>query len=148
MSEKDGRESLPHSPSGWEDDTFAHRRARLTRRTRQIATVGVALAGFVVGLAAGDAASTMYVQVPAWLRAVVFTLIVVAGGCLGAAYIRFEDEVNRIAVQIDRGAVKGEDPIGAGWPESAERLWLFALISTIMAPLAFLVAAWWASIAP
>jgi hypothetical protein len=112
-----------------------------------ISTVGLALAGFVVVLAAGDAASAMYGQVPSWWRAVVFTLIVLAGAFLAAAYIRFEDEVHRISLKIDRAVAEAADPIEDDWPEAAERLWLVALIFTVLAPAAFLVATWYASFA-
>ena len=147
MTEDEANGAVPPARADWRHDTFAQRQERLTRRTRHISLVGLSLAGFVIGLAASDTASAVYSQVPSWLRATVLTLIVVAGATLGSAYIRFDDRVHQIATSIERGTAGATDRIHDEWPEAAERLWLIALISTVLGPLMFLVAAWWATFA-
>jgi hypothetical protein len=85
----------------WRQDTHATRLARLERRSRQVVADGAALTAFVVAVAAGDAANGIYSEVPGWLRAMIFTLVVAAGASLAFAYIRFEEETERIEQAIE-----------------------------------------------
>jgi hypothetical protein len=144
-------EDVPRGPprlspaDSWRDDTYEQRSERLVRRTRLVSTVGIALGGFVVVLAAGDSAASMYGEVPRWARAVVFTLIVLAGAFLGAAYIRYEEAGHLISVEMKRGLAKPDDPIGETWPDRADHLWYIALVFTTLTPVAFIATAWWAA---
>lgn len=134
-------------PLDWTQDTFEQRRDRIRRRVRQVVAVGVALTAFVVALAASDPAALIYQRTPFWFSSFIFTLIVFAGVALGAAYVRYEEEASNMELAIERRPrpSTGQGP-GKRWPESAERFWRAALLLTIMAPIAFLVASWWASI--
>ncbi|HXW46153.1 MAG TPA: hypothetical protein VEL03_15305 [Streptosporangiaceae bacterium] len=132
-------------PSDWEQDTFEQRRDRLQRRVRQVVAVGVTLTAFVLALAASAAAGLVYQRVPFWVASMVFTIIVLAGASLGQAYIRYENEVSTLERAIAQNPAPTQRP-GERWPESADRFWNAALLLTVLAPLAFLVASWWAAI--
>ena len=69
--------------SSWHEDTYAMRLGRLKRRNRQLIAVGAGLTAFVVAVAASAAADSIYDEVPGWLRASIFTLVVAAAGGLG-----------------------------------------------------------------
>ena len=88
----------------WREDTYATRLARLRRRRNEVVAVGAGLTGFVVAVAAGAVAAGIYSDVPSWVRATIFTLVVAAGAGLGLAWIRFEEETDRIARAIDFNA--------------------------------------------
>lgn len=133
-------------PPDWREDTYETRLARLERRNRQVVTVGAALTAFVITLAAGDSANGIYGQVPGWLRATIFTLVVAAGAGLGSAYIRYEDEATSIKWEITHRADLKTAPIGQDrWPRHADTFWIGALVCTTLAPVTFLTAAWWAA---
>jgi hypothetical protein len=139
-----GDRFLDRLPS-WREDTYATRLARLHRRNRQVVAVGVALTAFVVALAAGDSANGIYGQVPGWLRATIFTLVVAAGAGLALAYIRYEEEATLIERAIAQDSDQKTVRIGDRWPKFADAFWIGALVCTTLAPLAFLTAAWWAA---
>jgi len=132
-------------PSDWKQDTFEQRLDRLQRRVRQVVAVGVTLTAFVLALAASDVAGLVYQRIPFWVSSTVFTIIVFAGASLGQAYIRYENEVSTLDRAIARHPAPGQLP-GERWPESADRFWKAALLLTVLAPIAFLVASWWAAI--
>lgn len=129
----------------WREDTYATRLARLDRRNRQVVAVGVALTAFVVALAAGDSANGMYEQVPPWLRATIFTLVVSGGAGLALAYMRYEEEATLVKRAVAHRGELATAPIGDRWPQRADAFWTGALVCTTLAPLAFLIAAWWAA---
>jgi hypothetical protein len=138
----DGSRRLP----SWREDTYATRLARLQRRSRQVVAVGVALTAFVVAVAAGDAANGIYSEVPGWLRAMIFTLVVAAGAGLAFAYLRFEEETERIEEAIEHRADMAAARIGDRRPpRHADAFWIGALVCTGLAPVAFVTAAWWAA---
>ena len=141
----DGAEHARDGRWSWKEDTYATRLARLERLKRQVIAVGAGLTAFVVALAAGAAADSIYDEVPGWLRASIFTLVVSAAGGLALAWIRFEEEIDRIEEAMtgrpDLAAVR----IGGDRPHQANVFWIVALTCTGLAPLTFLVAAWWAA---
>ena len=96
-------------------------------------------------LAAGAAAASIYDEVPGWLRASIFTLVVAAAGALSVAWILIEEEIQRVAEAIasrpDLAAVR----IGGERPHRAYAFWFAGVACTALAPLTFLVAAWWAA---
>lgn len=128
-------------------DTYATRLSRLKQRRRDILAVGAALTAFVVAVAAGAAAAGIYNDVPAWLRATIFTLIVIAGSGLAFAWMRFQDESERIEQAIAYRGDLATTPIGTRrLPRHADAFWILGLVCTGLAPLAFLTAAWWAAL--
>ena len=129
----------------WNEDTYATRLARLERLNRQVIAVGAGLTAFVVALAAGAAANSIYQEVPDWLRASIFTLVVSAAGGLALAWIRFEEEIDRIEEAITARPELAGVRIGGDRPHQANVFWIVALTCTGLAPLTFLAAAWWAA---
>ena len=129
----------------WREDTFATRLARLKRRNRQVLAVGAGLTAFVVAVAAGGAAAGIYGEVPGWLRASIFTLVVVAAAALSLAWIRIEEDIQRIAEAIEGRPDLAAVRIGGDRPHQAYAFWIVGVTCTALAPLMFLVAAWWAA---
>ena len=127
----------------WREDNYQQRLARLHRRSQLVIQVGVALATFLVVVASGDAAAGVYEDAPKWLRAVVFTLLVIAGGSLAFAYIRYEWTATKIQRGSDAEIVRLTDSAGDYWPYGADRGYYIALVFTIAAPVVFMVAVWW-----
>ena len=75
----------------------------------------------------------------------IFTLIVAAGAGLAFAYIRFQEESERIEEAIEYRADLATARIGdLRPPKHADAFWIGGLVCTALAPLAFLTAAWWA----
>ena len=143
---RDGGDQSLDRVSSWREDTYATRLARLERRSRQVIAVGAALTAFVVAVAAGDAANGIYGDVPGWVRAMIFTLVVAAGAGLAFAYIRFEEESERIEEAIEHRADLAAARIGDRRPPRyADAFWFAGLACTALATLAFLAAAWWAA---
>jgi hypothetical protein len=100
----------------------------------------------VVAVAAGDAANGIYSEVPGWLRAMIFTLVVAAGAGLAFAYLRFEEETERIEEAIEHRADMAAARIGDRRPpRHADAFWTGGLVCTGLAPVAFVTAAWWAA---
>ena len=140
-----GDQSLAHPPS-WPEDTYATRLARLKRRSRQVVAVGAALTAFVVAVVAGAAANGIYEEVPGWIRAMILTLVVAAGTGLAFAWIRFEEESDRIEGAIEHRADLAAARIGDRQPpRDADAFWFGGLACTALATLAFLTAAWLAA---
>ena len=142
----EGDDPRDRADQSWREDTYATRLARLKRRSRQVVAVGVALTAFVVAVAVGDAANGIYSEVPGWLRAMIFTLVVAAGAGLAFAYLRFEEETERIEEAIEHRADMAAARIGDRRPpRHADAFWIGALVCTGLAPVAFVTAAWWAA---
>jgi hypothetical protein len=102
--------------SSWHEDTYAMRLGRLKRRNRQLIAVGAGLTAFVVAVAASAAADSIYDEVPGWLRASIFTLVVAAAGGLSVAWIRFQEEIEGIEDAIAGRPDLATERIGGGAP--------------------------------
>ena len=132
--------------TSWREDTYATRLSRLNQRRRDVLAVGAALTAFVVAVAAGAAAAGIYSDVPGWLRAMIFTFIIVAGSGLAFAWMRFQEESERIEQAIEHRGDLADTRIGNRRPpRHADAFWVVGLVCTGLAPLAFLTAAWWAA---
>jgi len=132
--------------SSWRTDTYATRLTRLERRNRQVVAVGAGLTAFVVAVAAGPVANGIYDEGPGWLRAMILTLLVAAGANLALAYIRFEEETERIEEAIEHDAdLEGASIGDRRPPRHADLFWAGGMVCTALAPLAFLTAAWLAA---
>ncbi len=133
--------------TSWREDTYATRLSRLKRRRRDVLAVGAALTAFVVAVAAGGAAAGIYNEVPGWLRAMIFTFIIIAGSGLAFAWMRFQEESERIEEAIEHRGDLATTRIGNRRPpRHADAFWIVGLVCTGLAPLAFLTAAWWAAL--
>ena len=142
----DGDHALDRLTS-WREDTYATRLSRLKQRRRDVLAVGAALTAFVVAVAAGAAAAGIYNDVPGWLRALVFTFVILAGSGLAVAWMRFQEESERIEEAIEHHGDLATTRIGdRRLPRHADAFWIFGLVCTGLAPLAFLTAAWWAAL--
>ncbi|GAA1812479.1 hypothetical protein GCM10009749_22140 [Agromyces neolithicus] len=132
--------------TSWSEDTYATRLSRLKRRRRDVLAVGAALTAFVVAVSAGGAAASIYNDVPGWLRAMIFTLIIVAGSGLAFAWMRFQEESERIEQAIEQRGDLATTLIGnRRLPRHADAFWIVGLVCTGLAPMAFLTAAWCAA---
>ena len=142
---RDGDQPPAHLPS-WREDTYATRLARLERHTRWVFGVGAALTAFVIAVAAGAAAEGIYTDVPGWLRAMIFTLVIAAGAGLAISWVRFEEETEWIEKAIEYRADLETARIGDRRPfRDADAFWFVGLACTVLATVAFLAAVWWAA---
>ncbi|UUU31998.1 hypothetical protein JIX56_19970 [Streptomyces sp. CA-210063] len=122
-------------------------RDQLEYRAKQVAWVAAALTAFFIAIMAGDAAAAIYNQSSRVLRAVIFTLVALAGICMGLAYIRYQHAYRELDSEIRAGKFKEDDPSpnDEDWPDVADGLWYTSLGLTTLSPIAFLVAVWWAT---
>jgi MFS family permease len=133
--------------TSWREDTYAMRLSRLKQRSRDVLATGAALTAFVVAVAAGAAAAGIYNDVPGWLRALIFTFVIIAGSGLAFAWMRFQEESERIAQAIEHREDLATTPIGNRRPpRHADAFWIVGQVCTGLAPLAFLTAAWLAAL--
>ena len=135
----------PARPPSAHEDTYATRLARLKRSRRQVAAVGAGLTAFVVGVAAGAVANGIYHEVPGWVRAVIITLVLAAGAGLALAWVRFVEEAERIEEAIEDRENLAAARIDGHPPRDGDAFWVAGLVCTVLAALAFLIAAWWAA---
>jgi hypothetical protein len=83
---------------------------------------------------------------PKWLSAMTASLIIVGGGALAIARIKFE----WAATQLERAIQDGVDPNQdladeyQPWPNTGECAWLVGLMCVPVAGLFYAAAAWWA----
>ena len=88
-------------------------------------------------------------EVPALLRAIVLTAIMLAGGCLAYARVSFEWAATRIERKIEDGEVKKTDELDKlpedmqRWPNEANWAWFAGLGAILVAAIGFLVGVWW-----
>jgi hypothetical protein len=134
-----------------ETETVRSRIRQYERRERMILWVGAGLVGLIALVAGGVGGSSE--SVPAGLRALVITAIVVAGGSLAYARVNFEWQATLIKRKIEDGEVQATDELSKlprelqGWPNYPERAWSAALLAIIISGTIFLVNVWWAAIA-
>jgi hypothetical protein len=139
---------LDEGENGWVKDNYQQRYDRLSRKVRQVVAVGVGLTAFVVTFVVSDVATRIYEQSPGWLGATVLTLALVAGGCLGQAYIRYEREQTVFARALPRTSAEAPGCPGLRWPAGADNWWKAALAFVTLTAIMFLVAIWWPVIWP
>ena len=115
----------------WREDTYATRLSRLNQRRRDVLAVGAALTAFVVAVAAGGAAAGIYNEVPGWLRAMIFTFVITAGSGLAFAWMRYQEESERIDRAIEQQADLATTRIGNRRPpRHADAFWVVGLVCT------------------
>ena len=102
----------------------------------------------MVAVAADSLAPTASTsEAPSWLRALILTLVVAAGAGLAVAWVRFENEAERIEDAIEHQADLAASHIGDRRPpRNADAFWFGRLARTVLAiSMAFLTAVWWAA---
>ena len=120
--------------------TYAKRLQQYERRESMILWVGAGLAGLI-----GLVTSNLSGGAPKAFGAAVVTLIILGGGALATARIRFE----WAATQLDRAIQDGADahqqlpPEYQAWPNTAEVAWLIGLLCVPLAVLVYATAVWW-----
>ena len=82
---------------------------------------------------------------PKVLGAVAASLIIVGGGALAVARIKFEWAGTKLERAVDDGTSAG-DPLPAdeqAWPKVGEVAWLTGLVCVPLAALVYAAAVWW-----
>ena len=134
-----------------ETETVRTRIRQYERRERMILWVGAGLVGLIALVAGGVGGSSEVV--PAGLRALVITAIVVAGGSLAYARVNFEWQATLLKRKIEDGEAQATDELSKlprelqDWPNYPERAWSAALLAIIISSTFFLVNVWWTAIA-
>jgi hypothetical protein len=126
-------------------DTYRTRLRQYKRRESMIVWVGAGLAG-LIALVAG-AGQAIGGDVPDWLIALLLTSLVLGGGALAWARVKFEWAATQLERVIEDGNTDTPAmPLPAElrkWPGSAEALWVFALVTIAVAGALFLGATWY-----
>jgi hypothetical protein len=103
--------------------------------------VGAGLAG-LIGLVTSDLSA----GAPKALSAVVASLIILGGGALATARIKFEWAATQLERAIQDGAGADDDLPDAQkpWPNTGEVTWLIGLLCVPVAALVYAASVWWA----
>lgn len=119
--------------------THGTRLRQYQRRGSMVLWVGAGLAG-LIGLVTSDLSK----GAPKALSALVVSLIILGGGALATARIKFEWAATQLDRAIQDGADASEDLPAEyqPWPDSGEVAWLIGLICVPVAGLAYTVAVW------
>jgi hypothetical protein len=121
-----------------EKTTYGERLDQFKRRERMTVWVSAGLGGLIALMTTGIIADA-----PALLSSIVTTLIVLGGGSLAMARVKFEWEATKITRRVQDGEIKVSDSIEGCWPENAELYWLTALSFIVLLGCLFIFAVWW-----
>jgi hypothetical protein len=132
---------MPIAPPGIEG-TFGKRLRQYQWRLSMILWVGAGLAALIGLLASGLADGA-----PKWLVAAAATLIILGGGALAIARIKFDWAATQLSRAIDDGTPTGTQLPAEfmGWPAVGEVAWLTGLLCVPVAALVYGAAVWWAA---
>lgn len=120
--------------------TYRKRLRQYQRRGSMILWVGAGLVGLI-----GLVTSNLTAGAPKALSAAVASLIILGGGALATARIKFE----WAATQLERAIQDGVDPDHElpkehePWPNTGEVAWLTGLMCVPAGALIYAVAVWW-----
>ncbi|HVL09516.1 MAG TPA: hypothetical protein VM512_10220 [Burkholderiaceae bacterium] len=115
---------------------------QLQRREGLTVWIGAAYGGLVALLASNAAISP---QTPAWVQALLVTLIVAGAGALGKARVGFEWAATQMARKLAQNPELTRQcvPDDEEWPRGPESFWTLTLYLLMAAGLFMLLAAWW-----
>ena len=130
------------APMNAQTDTYRSRLRKYQRRERMTIWIGAAYAALIALMTTKSFDQS---NSPAALNALLVTLIVGGGLCLGRARIGFEWLATQIERQLEDGEAKPTDafPVNDLWPTGIDRYWLISLYLIALAALSMLVSVWW-----
>jgi len=124
-------------------ETYGTRLRQYKRREQMAIWVAAGIAGLIALLASGAIPESKML-----FKHLLITVIVVAGGTLAMARVKFEWCATQIQRKIDDNSIKDTDdlPESEHWPAWAEFNWLISLLAISAGGLLILVAIWWDSV--
>lgn len=118
--------------------TYCERLDQLKRREQMTVWVGAGLGGLIVLMTTG-----IIMDAPTVLNSIMATSIVLGGGSLAVARVKFEWEATKITRQVQDGEIKISDSVEGCWPEDTKRYWSTALLFIVLSGCLFILAVWW-----
>jgi hypothetical protein len=126
-------------------ETYRSRSRKYRRREQMTIWIGAAYAALIALMT-----TKVFEQsnVPAALNALLVTLILLGGWCLGRARVGFEWAATQLERTVEDGLVQTTDPLPPTdlWPAKIETYWLTSLVIVAIAAAAMLIAVWWNTI--
>jgi hypothetical protein len=121
--------------------TYQERLRQYERRERMILWVGAGLVGLI-----GLVTTNLSAGAPKALSAATVSLIILGGGALATARIRFEWQATLLRRAIEDGTDPGKRLMCTlqPWPNFAEIAWMIGLVCVPVAGLVYAAAVWWA----
>ncbi|HEX2104961.1 MAG TPA: hypothetical protein VHF51_14995 [Solirubrobacteraceae bacterium] len=124
--------------------TYRERLRQYERRETMVRWVGAGLGG-LIALAVGGLDDDLIGDAPEWLAALITTSIVLAGGALARARIKFEWAATQLRRDVEDGVAAPAANLAADrhdWPDDGELAWLVGLVAAFLSGVAYVIAIW------
>jgi len=124
--------------------TYRGRHRAFLRREQMTVWIGAAYAAVI-----GMMTTKLFDQssAPGFLNALLLTMVVIGGGCVGKARVEFEWRATTIQRKFDDQLVQAGDDDPDPWPTFTDNLWFASIYLLMLSGVVIIVIAWWGPVA-